>query len=343
MRGSRSPIRCTDDRMTVSGRLALLAACLVAGGIAAGARAADVYPSRPIRIVIPTAPGGAGDVLARYLGERLSAALRVPVVHDNRPGAGGLIGTESVARAPADGYTLLFATAPTHIIAPLTARASFDPLRDFSPVFNAALSTSVIVVSAKLPVTTLDDFIRYAKERPGALNYASSGVGSANHLDTEVFAQVAGLSLVHVPYRGTADGYRALVADEVQVMFGAVTSALPAINAGTVRPLVVLTDHRSPVLPDVPTLAEAGLFNVDVRKWLGFVAPAATPPAVVARLNAAFDGIVREPAVRDWMARQGLEPVGGSAQSFGRYLVQDEAKWQGIVSRMGLRAPAGAH
>ena len=302
----------------------------------------DAYPTHAIRVVVPTAPGGLGDVLARYLGERLALALRVPVFIENKAGAGGIIGEEAVARAPADGYTLLFSTAPTHVIAPLTTRVAFDPDRDFTPVFSAALATSVIVVNPKLPVTTLADFIRYAKERPGTLNYASSGVASANHIDTEVFSAVAGVTLVHVPYRGTADGYRALIADEVQVMFGAVTSALPAIEARKVRPLVVLTDRRSPVLPDVPTMAEAGLFNVDVRKWLGFVAPAGTPPAIVARLNAALDAIVREPATRSWMERQGLEPVGGSSESFARYLVQDEAKWRAIVTRMGLRTGAAS-
>lgn len=319
----------------------MLGAALAAAPVAAQPGESP-YPSRAIRVVVPTAPGGLGDLLARYLGERLAVALRVPVVIENKTGAGGLIGEESVARATADGYTLLFSTAPTHVIAPLTTRTTFDPERDFTPVFNAALATSVIVVNPKLPVTTLADFIRYAKERPGALNYASSGVGSANHVDTEVFAWVAGVTLLHVPYRGTADGYRALMADEVQVMFGAVTTALPAIEARKLRPLVVLTDRRSPVLPDVPTMAEAGLFNVDVRKWLGFIAPAGTPPAIVTRLNAALDAIVREPSTREWMERQGLEPVGGSVESFARYLAQDDAKWRAIVTRMGLRAGASS-
>ena len=296
------------------------------------------YPGKTIRILVPTAPGGAGDILARYMGERLGVALRVPVVVENRPGAGGLIGTEAAARAPADGYTILFGATPTHVLAPLVMHATFDPVRDFVAVFNAAYTTSVLVVNDRVPARTADELVAYAKARPGVLNYASSGVGSANHIDTEVFMAVAGLELVHVPYRGTADGYRALAADEVQVMFGAVTSALPAITAGKARPLAVLTSVRSPILPQVPTLAEAGLRDVDVRKWQGFLVPAGTPPQIVALLNATFERIVREPEVRDWIERQGFEVAGGSAESFARYLARDEHKWRVILGRLGLVA-----
>ena len=296
------------------------------------------YPSKTVRILVPTAVGGAGDMLARYLGDRLEAALKVPVFVENRPGASGLIGTEIAARAPADGYTILYGATPTHVLAPLMMRAPFDPLRDFRAVFLAAYSTSVIVVNERVPVHTLAEFIAYAKARPGELNYASSGVGSANHIDTEVFNDVAGLRMVHVPYRGAADGYRALAADEVQMMFGAVTSALPAITAGKARALAVLTDVRSPVLPDVPTLAEAGLRNVDVRKWHGLLVPASTPDEVVTFLNATLEKIVREPEARAWIERQGYEVVGGSAESFARYLERDEHKWRAIVDRLGLEA-----
>jgi tripartite-type tricarboxylate transporter receptor subunit TctC len=300
--------------------------------------AEPTYPSRTIRIVVPSAVGGAADMLARYLGDRLETSLRVPVVIENRAGASGLIGTEAAARAPSDGYTMLFGATHSQILAPLMMRAPFDSARDFKPVFLAAHTTSVIVVNDRMPVQTVAEFIAYAKARPGALNYASSGVGSANHMDAEVFADVAGLHLAHIPYRGTADGYRALAADEVQVMFGAVTSALPTIVAGKARPLAVLTDARSPMLPQVPTLAEAGLVNVDVRKWQGFLVPAATPDEVVAILNGAFEKIVREPAVREWMEQQGFEVMGGSAATFARVLVQDERKWRAVVDRLGLAA-----
>jgi len=216
-------------------------------------------------------------------------------------------------------------------------RLPYDPVRDFTPVINIAWATSVIVVSSALPVATLGDFVDYARARPGRIYYASSGVGSANHVDTEAFAAVAGLKLSHVPYRGTADGYRALLAGEVQMMFGAVTSALPYVRAGNVRALAVLTDARSPVLPEVPTLSEAGLRNVDVRKWLGVLAPAGTPPEIVARLNRTLDDILHEPDVRAWMDRQGLEVAGGSSADFDRVLRGDVVKWGDTVRRLGLR------
>jgi len=298
--------------------------------------AEPAYPSKAIRVVVPSAIGGAADMLARYLGDRLEASLGVPVVIENRSGASGLIGTEIAARAPADGYTILFGATHSQILAPLMMRAPFDSSRDFKAVFLAVYTTSVLVVNDRVPARTLAEFVAFAKARPGVLNYASSGIGSANHMDTEVVGDAAGLTLVHIPYRGTAEGYRALAADEVQVMFGAVTSALPAINAGKARPLAVLTDVRSPMLPNVPTLAEAGLANVDVRKWQGFLVPAGTPDEVVAVLNAAFEKIVREPAVREWIEQQGWEVAGGSPDSFARFLARDHRKWRVVVDRLGL-------
>jgi tripartite-type tricarboxylate transporter receptor subunit TctC len=297
------------------------------------------YPSRPIRIIVPSAPSGAGDVVARELGERLGVALRIPVIIENRAGASGVIGSDFAARAAPDGYTLLFATSATHIIAAhMISNLPYDPLRDFTPIINAGYATSVVVINATLPIYTLGEFIAYARMRPGQLNYASSGTGSANHIDTEVFAALAGIKLTHVPYRGTADGYRALLADEVQVMFGAITSALPHVKSGKLRALVVLTDRRSPLLPDVPTIAQAGLGSVDVRKWLGFLAPAGTPPEIVARLNRTFDAILHEPDVRTWMDRQGFELAGGSPRAFDRELHADFAKWGETVQRLGIRS-----
>jgi tripartite-type tricarboxylate transporter receptor subunit TctC len=288
---------------------------------------------------VPTAPGGAGDLIARYVAEELAAALKATVVVENRSGGSGVIGNDLVAHAPADGYTLLFATSATHIIAARTlAHLPYDPLRDFTPVIDIGYATSVVVVNAGLPIRSLGDLIDYARAHPGELNYASSGAGSANHVDTEAFAAVAGIRLTHIPYRGTADGYRALLNNEVQVMFGAITSALPYIQAGRVRPLAVLVDRRSPLLPDVPTIAEAGLPSVDVRKWMGLVAPTATPPAIVARLNGALAAVLREPRVGEWMERQGIAIAGGSASDFDAVIKADFAKWDATVRRLRLRA-----
>ena len=317
----------------------LMASAALALTLAAGAAHAQDYPSRPIRIVVPTAPGGAGDSIARMLAEHLGPALRASVVVENRSGGSGVIGNELVARAPADGYTLLFATSATHVIAAYTMdRLRYDPQRDFTPVINVSYATSVMVVSSSLGVDTLREFIDYARARPQRVHYASSGVGSANHVDMEAFAAVAGISLMHIPYRGTADGYRALLMNEVQAMFGAVTSALPHVRSGKVRALAVLTDTRSPVLPEVPTLAEAGLENVDVRKWLGLLAPAGTPPEVVTRLNRALNEILRDPEVRAWMDRQGLEGIGGTPDDFDRVLRADFVKWGDMLRRLDLRS-----
>jgi tripartite-type tricarboxylate transporter receptor subunit TctC len=316
---------------------ALAVAAVALGSLQAGAQPPPDYPSRPIHIIVPTAPGGAGDALARYVGDQLAVALRTPVVVDNKPGGSGVIGSDFVVRAAPDGYTLLFGTSATLIIAShAIGKLPYDPLRDFTPVINIGYATSVVVVNSELPVRTLGELIAYAKARPGRLNYASSGVGSANHIDTEVFAALAGIDLVHVPYRGTADGYRALLANEVQLMVGAITSALPYVQAGKVRPLVVLVDTRSPLLPDVPTIAQAGLPSVDVRKWLGLVAPAGTPPEIVERLNRTLDRILHEPETRAWLDRQGLELAGGSAQDFDQVLRADYAKWAETLRRFHI-------
>ena len=275
--------------------------------------------------------------MARKFGAQLADELRTPVVIDNRPGASGVIGTEFAARAPADGYTLLLATSATHIISAYAiGKPGYDPLRDFTPVINIGYATSVLVVNAKLPVYSVADLIEYAKSHPGRLYYASSGIGSANHVDCEAFAALAGIELVHVPYRGTADGYRALLNNEVQVMFGAITSALPHVRAGRLRALAVLVDRRSPLLPDVPTIAQAGLGSIDVRKWLGLVAPAGTSPEIVGRLNRTLDRILHEPQTRAWLDREGIELAGGSAQDFGAVLRADYAKWGKLLGELHI-------
>jgi len=316
----------------------VVVASFALASIAAAATLPPDYPSRPIHIIVPSAPGGLGDILARHVGDRLSVALRVPVVIDNKPGGSSIIGNELAARAAPDGYTLLLATSATFITASQAAgKLNYDPLRDFTPVFNIAYATSVVVVNASLPVHTLAELIAYAKGRPGQLNYASSGVGSANHVDTEVFASLAGIKLLHVPYRGTADGYRALLANEVQIMFGAITSALPYIKTGKLRALVVLVDRRSPLLPDVPTIAQAGLGEVDVRKWLGLVAPAGTRPEIVRYLNRTLDRILHGQEMRAWLESQGLELAGGSDRYFDDVLRADYAKWGETVRRLHIQ------
>jgi tripartite-type tricarboxylate transporter receptor subunit TctC len=322
---------------TASAAAASVIGALVLGLLSTSPQAQD-YPARQIRIIVPSAPAGAGDMLARELAHRLATALRASVIIENKPGATGVIGNDMVARAPADGYTLLFATSATQIVsAHAIPGIPYDPVRDFAPVINAAYATSVIVVNAKLPVRTLAELIAYARASPNRLNYASSGVGSANHIDAEVFTALAGIAAVHVPYRGSADGFRALLADEVQFMFAAVTSALPHLRAQTLRALVVLTDRRSPLLPEVPTIAQAGLGSVDVRKWLGFLAPAGTPPQVIAVLNRSLNEILHDPEMTAWLEANGFERGGGTSEDFGELIQSDFTKWRDTVRRIGLR------
>jgi tripartite-type tricarboxylate transporter receptor subunit TctC len=297
------------------------------------------YPSFPIHIIVPAAPGGASDLVARQVGEQLGIALHTAVVIDNKPGASGLIGNELAAHAAPDGYTLLFASSATHVIAAhAIAKLPYDPLQSFEPIVNIGYLTSVVVVNPALPVHTVAELIAYARARPGTLNYASSGVGSANHIDTEVLAALAGMDLVHIPYRGTADGYRALLANEVQVMVGAMTSALPYIQDGRLRALAVLVDRRSPLLPDVPTIAQAGLGRVDVRKWFGLVAPANTPAEIVERLNHTLDQVLHEPQMRAWMERHGFELAGGTARDFDETIRTDYAKWGETMRRLHVHS-----
>lgn len=297
----------------------------------------ESWPSRPVRIVVPQAAGGTADALARALGDRLEPALGVPVVVEDRPGANGMIAGTTTRRAPGDGTTLLLASTATYVVAPMvTAGETFDPARDFVPVANVAMQTKVLLVSLATPATTLRELVAHARRRPGELNYASTGVGSSSHLDTELFASIAGLRLVHVPYRGSGQTVVALTTNEVQLLLASITAALGAIQAGQVRALAILADHRTPLLPSVPTIAEAGLPSFDVRTWLGIVAPEGTPAAIVDPLNAAVNGVVASAPMRDWLAAQGLDPIGGTPEAFGAQIRADVEKWGRLVARLGL-------
>ena len=293
------------------------------------------YPS----FVVPQAAGGTADLVARMLADRLEPMLGVPIVVDDRAGAGGVIGTEIVRRAPPDGYTWLLASTATHAMAPqVLPSATFDPQRDFTAVANLAWQTKVVLVSAAVPVATLGELVAYARKRPGQLNYASTGVGSSSHLDTELLAAATGIALHHVPYRGSGQTVTAVSVDEVQVLIASVTAALPAIEAGRARPLAVLSGVRSPLLPSVPTIAEAGVPSLDVRTWLGLVAPAGIPWAIVDELDRRIDRLLESAAVRAWFEAQGLEIATGTPTSFEALIRADVAKWGELARRLGIRA-----
>jgi tripartite-type tricarboxylate transporter receptor subunit TctC len=294
-------------------------------------------PKGPLRIVVPQAAGGASDAVARMLAECLEARLGVAAIVENRPGANGLIGTELVRRAAPDGETLLVASTATHAIAPhVTRAATFDPARDFAPIVNVAWQTKVAIASLSVPATTLREFVAYARANPGRLNYGSAGVGSSSHVDAELLASATGIKLVHIPYRGSGWTVAALVTDEVQLLLASVTAALGAIRAGQVRALAVLSDQRAALLPQVPTIGEAGVPVPDVRNWIGLVAPAETPPPIVASFNRIVVSELAGPAFRAWLDQQGLERIGGTPEAFAATIRADVERWGAIVRRLGV-------
>jgi tripartite-type tricarboxylate transporter receptor subunit TctC len=322
--------------MQVAQRL-IMAAILATLLMGTGVRA-ESYPSRPIRLIVPQAPGGTVDLTARLFAERLKSALNATIVVENKPGASGAIGSDFVAHALADGYTLLAASTNTHAMLPhVQAGVAYDALRDFAPVANLVYTTSIVAVTRALPVQTLPELIAYARAHPGKLNYASTGVGSSNHIDTELFKSLAGIDLVHIPYRSPAQALEALVAGEVQVELLSIGNALGRVEAAQLTPLAVLSDRRSPLLPDVPTAAEAGLPELKVKFWVGFVAPAGTPPDVIKLVNEALQRALEAPDVRDWITSRGLEPAGGSAADFAKEIRTDYTKWGDAIKLIGLR------
>ena len=310
------------------------------GTLGRSAGANEPWPARALRLVVPQAVGGTADLLARMLAERLESLAGVAVVVDNRPGANGLIGSDVVRRAAPDGYTLLLASTATHAMAPhVVPVAPFDPLRDFTAVINLAWQTKVVLASDAVPVSTLSEFVAFARQRPGRLNYASTGIGSSSHVDTELLAAAAGIRLVHVPYRGSGQTVAALTSDEVQLLLASVTAAHGAIQQRQVRALAVLSERRSPLLPGVPTIAEAGIVAPDLRTWLGVVAPVGTPSRIVQSLNAMFGRSMTDPTVRNWLEQQGLEPIGGTPAAFDATIRTDVVRWGGVVRRIAAGGP----
>lgn len=321
-------------------RLAVAALlCGTIGPLAAGAMAADPpYPVRPIHVIVPQAAGGTVDLLTRMLGERMEAMFGVAVVVEDKPGANAIIGNMAAKRASPDGYTLLAASTSTHAMTPhVVANLPYDPLQDFVPVINLVHQTKVVLVNSALGVATLGELVALVRSRPGQLNFASAGVGSSSHLDTAQLAALTGMELVHIPYRGSAQSVAALIANEVQVLLASVTAAQPALASGRVRALAVMADQRSPLLPDVPTIVEAGLPRLDVQTWIGLLAPAGTPPWIVDHLNHALNRVLRGPDTRAWLEKQGLEPVGGSPAAFDSEIRADLDKWGKLTRRLGIR------
>lgn len=301
--------------------------------------AQQAYPSRPVRLVSPNPPGGANDVIARIVVTRLADVLGVPMVIDNRGGAGGTIGGEIAARAQPDGYTLLAGSISTHSFSPvIQPKISYDPIRDFTPVSLFAISQSLLVVHPSLPVNTVKDLVALAKSKPGSLNYASGGTGSTSHFAIALFVSAAGIAsgTVHVPYKGGAPSVAATVSNETQFYFGPMAGSLPQVKAGRLRAVAVGGASRSAMLPDVPTVRESGV-NYAAAGWFGLLGPAGLPRPVVQRLNKAVHDTVGAPEVQRQLLDVGAEGVANTPEAFAKFIAEQLASTRRVVKDLGLK------
>ena len=318
--------------------LTLLAAVTIVA-VASMPSAAQDFPTRPVRFIVPYAAGGSGDLLARLLGNKLAAIWGQQVVVDNRAGGGGLIGTEFAARSDPDGYTLYLATdGPLTVAASLYKRVPYDWKRDFAPVSMLAMGYQVLIVRASLPARNLQELIALAREKPGELNYASIGIGSAPHLGAELFKSVAKVDVTHVPYRGSsAQAISALLAGDVAMFLVGTSTAVSHIQSGALRGLAVTAGNRVDGLPDVPTFAEAGLPGVDVSLWFAVLAPSGTPAPIVKKLNADIAQVVADPDFRQALAVRGFDAVSSSPEELAQFLAKDYVKFRDLIQKLGLQ------
>jgi tripartite-type tricarboxylate transporter receptor subunit TctC len=314
--------------------LLALAAFAIAG---AATLAAAQYPSKPIKLIVPLAAAGTGDTLARTVGEEMGKILGQPVVIDNRPGAGGLVGTEFVAAAAPDGYTLL-AVSPSHVINPAlySNTKTYDPLKGFEPITVMANTHQVIVANPSVPVTTLQELIDYAKKNPGKLNYGSAGTGSATHLNMELFKSMAGVDIVHVPYKGSTQARNDVLAGQVQLAMDGLLPLQPLIKSGRLHALAITSSHRAKSNPDIPTIGET-VPGYASDTWYGIIVPAGTPKDIIEKLNAAAVKALNEPAVRARLEKLGAEPVGDTPEEFRRLLEKEQKLWAKVVKDSGAK------
>ena len=303
------------------------------------ARAQAAYPAKPITIVVPFAAGGTTDILARVMAQSLGTEFGQTVIVDNKAGAGGNIGAQLVARAPADGYTLLMGTVGTHAInAALYKKMPFDPVKDFAPISRVALVPNVMVVNASQPYKSVAEVIAAAKAGPGKLSVASSGIGTSIHLSAELFKAMTGTDILHVPYKGSSPAISDLLGNQVTMMFDNLPSAISHIRSGKLRALAVTSAKRAPELPNVPTVAEAGVKGFEATSWFGLFAPAGTPPAIIARLDDAVIKALASPEVQKKLGEQGAEPHGEKPEQFAAYIKAESAKWGRVVKESGATA-----
>lgn len=318
--------------------MAALAACLTLNALPAQAQTAGDYPNRPVTIIVPFAAGGASDLLARQLGKQLSAALGQAFVIENRAGAGGVVGARLAARAEPNGYTLVMGTNASHAIAAaVNPSLPYNPLTDFAPVSLVARVPQVVMVHPSVPVKTVPELVAYSKKNPGQLNFSSAGNGTPGHLGMELFKIMTGTDMLHVPFQGGNPALVALTGGQVQLLADNVSSALPQIKAGHVRPIAVTSTHRSSALPEVPTIAEQGVPGFESGSWFALFAPAGTPAPIIARLNAETVKALGDPAMRETLITQGAEPEPDTPEALTALVRTDIDKWRDVANRIGLK------
>jgi tripartite-type tricarboxylate transporter receptor subunit TctC len=303
---------------------------------AAPARADD-YPTRSIRLIIPFPPGGSNDVVGRIIANQLGQKLGQQVFVDNRAGAGGVIGSDIAAKAAPDGYTLLVVSV-AHAVDHWIYKQPFDPVKDFVPIAILGTGTNVLTVNPKVPIHSVQELLDYAKQKPGVLNYASAGIGSFQNLSGELFKVMAGVNIVHVPYKGGGPAMLAVIAGEDQVMFSSIVQTVPSIQSGSLRALATGGAQKSPILPDLPTIGESGVPGYVASDWWGILAPAGTPAPIVAKLHSTIEDVLHSADTKKFLDQQGATPLFMSSEDFGKYIVSEIAKWGPVVQKAGMKA-----
>jgi tripartite-type tricarboxylate transporter receptor subunit TctC len=320
------------------GNIALRAAAACAAAVFSLPLAAQDYPTKPVRILIGFPPGGATDLVARLMAPKYTAVLKQPFIVDNRAGANGVIGSDLAAKAAPDGYVLHLATIGSLVLSPATTKVPYDPLKDFAPVSQAVALQNIFIVHPNLPPRALKDLIALAKARPGKLNFASSGPASPGHLAGELFKSMAGVNMVHVPYKGGGPAMIDLVAGHVEIFVAVISTAVPQVKAGKARALAVTGTKRAEALPDVPTVAETGLKGYEATNWYGYVLPPATPRPIVERLHQATVTVLGMPDVKQALLDQGIEAAPSTPEQFAAYIRSETGKWTKVIKAAGLRS-----
>jgi len=315
-----------------------LVTIMVAAFVTFGTAAAQNYPDKPIRLIVPFAPGGNTDVQARLIGNKLTAALGQQVIVDNRPGAGGTIGVDMAAKSTPDGYTIVMASFGNILVGPsLYKNLPYDPVKDLDPIILISEPAGLIVVHPSVPVKSLNELIAYAKANPGKLNYASAGNGTWNHLFAEQLKSVAHIKVAHIPYKGAGPAMNDVVGGHVQMMFAPFPSSRVHVNSGRLRALAATGTKRSPLFPDVPTVAQAGLPGYSAASWFGILAPAGTPKAIIARLNQEINKAFAAPEIKAAYAAEGLDPIGGTPEDAAKSIREGMAQWGKLIRDLGIK------